>query len=215
VEIVIATTVGAPHVAARAGEPDPIAADGSASAPAPGEGALLRGPPSLPPGTSFRLPPPTPRGEEPGAAVELPARDEAPGIQTPAVIGHEATAAIEELLRAGFVVVVDPHVAEGPTGRVMAQRPEPGAAARAGDLVRVQVAVAPDPSSASVHLAHTLGGRLDKGRSLLGSAGAATEVVVLDVPGHPYAGSRRVAAQFPAGSVPRSRASIVRLWIIK
>ena len=152
---------------------------------------------------------------EPAPSVKLPNPDEATPLQTPGVIGHEAVAAIEDLLRAGFVVVIDPRVADGPTGRVLAQRPEPGATAKAGDLVRLQVAVAPDPSSASVHLAHTLGGMLEKGRRLLGNTGARTEVVELDIPGHPYAGTRRIAAQFPAGSVPKSRAGLVRLWVIK
>ncbi|MGE3755359.1 MAG: PASTA domain-containing protein [Planctomycetota bacterium] len=215
VEIVVASTLGGPRIAARSGDPAPLPGTTPELEGAPDETSRLRPPPGVEPGTGFRMPPPTPRGVEPAPNVNMPDPDQAAALETPGVIGHEAVAAIEDLLRAGFVVVIDPRVADGPTGRVLAQRPEPGAAAKAGDLVRLQVAVAPDPSSASVHLAHTLGGMLDKGRRLLDTAGARTEVVELQVPGHPYAGTRRIAAQFPAGSVPRSRAGIVRLWVVK
>ncbi len=216
VEIVVASTVGGARVAAREGEPEALDGMEPTAAPAPSDSSELSTPPGLDPGTSFRLPPPTPRAEvEPSPAVRMPDADAEATLQVPAAIGHEAVAAIEDLLRARFVVVVDPRVSEGPTGRVLAQVPAPGTAAKPGDLVRLQVAVAPDPASVSVHLAHTLGGLLEKGRRLLGVAGAGTEVVEIDVPGHPYAGSGRVAAQFPAGTIPKSRAGVVRLWTIR
>jgi hypothetical protein len=40
-------------------------------------------------------------------------------------------------------------------------------------------------------------------------------VIELSVPGHPYAGTGRVAAQFPVSSVPVSQAGTITLWVVR
>lgn len=213
VEIVIASTRG-PRVAAQAG-PSAVLDLGAAPEGPLDEGAPLRWPPAAPPGGEVRLPPSTPRGEEPGELVTLPERSSEPTIETPALLGHDVRDAVRQAIEMGLVVVVEPRVEAGPAGRVLAQRPEPGTAVRAGDLVRLRVCVLPDPASTRVFLPHVLGGMLEAGRNLLRSHGVVTEVVEVDVPGHPYRGTSRIAAQHPAGDVPRSQAGPVTVWIVR
>lgn len=46
-------------------------------------------------------------------------------------------------------------------------------------------------------------------------AGVQVNVIEVDSPTHPYAGTGRVAAQYPMYSVPISQARQVTLWIVR
>jgi hypothetical protein len=51
--------------------------------------------------------------------------------------------------------------------------------------------------------------------SALRAKGIQVQVIEVDSPGHPYAGTGRVAGQYPVGSVPRSASRTVTLFVIR
>ncbi|MDF1701492.1 MAG: PASTA domain-containing protein [Planctomycetota bacterium] len=200
-------TGGAPSAPLRT-EPGekPSVPDGTGAledAPTLGQGPILR-------------PPPTRTGAPARPRVELPARDSAPTQKVPALKGQEVQAAIRAALEAGLVPIVNiRRTGTGQAGAVVGQRPEAGGMAKAADLVYMDVYLPPRTDERYVSLVPVLGGRLEKERSTLQAAGSNVRVIELDVPGHPYAGTGRIAAQWPVSSVPRSMARNVTLWIIK
>ena len=60
----------------------------------------------------------------------------------------------------------------------------------------------------------TLGASAEGARRMYERAGINVRVVEVQSPGHPYAGTRRVVAQWPVSSVPVSVARNVTLWVI-
>jgi hypothetical protein len=83
-----------------------------------------------------------------------------------------------------------------------------------GDLVRVRVS-ATSGGERSVSLPTVIGMEVGAARRQFQGLRAGPEVVELSVPGHPYAGTGRVAAQYPVSSVPTSQAGQVTIWVVK
>ena len=86
---------------------------------------------------------------------------------------------------------------------------------RAADLVRLKVMMPVQSQERYTYVAPALGATLARTRGQLQAKGATVRVIELAVPGHPYAGTGRVAAQWPISNVPRSMAQEVTLWVIK
>jgi len=213
VEIVVVTRVG-PRTEPRGGTPpslpltgdgptDPKTTGGFERAPAVGEGRIV-------------TPPATPSGATPVPPVRLPGPEEAAGNTVPDVGGAAVKDAVRAVLEAGLIPIVEiADRGEGSAGSVIGQTPAAGSAARAGALVRVRVLVPGSTQERYVSLPTALGGVLARERESLRATGIEVEVVELAVPGHPYAGTGRVAAQFPVDSVPRSVARTVTLWVVR
>ena len=53
-----------------------------------------------------------------------------------------------------------------------------------------------------VDLPTTIGAEMRRARQMFAGSGTAVSVVELRVPGHPYAGTGRVAAQYPVSRMP-------------
>ena len=192
---------------------------GETEGPAPrapaGSGQLERAPTT---GTGpIVAPAPTEHGARPARPVTLPGRDTEPTQTVPDVKGTDIREAIRQILVAGLMPVVRPDrvTAEGADGTVTRVRPAAGTAARPGDLVHVDVRLAPRPGERYVTLPTALSGFVDSERRGLQAAGYQVEVVEVDAPGHPYAGTGRVMGQYPVSAVPRSLAQTVTLWVVR
>jgi beta-lactam-binding protein with PASTA domain len=202
-----------PRVAARSGPPAPLpVGDGAPSVPS-GSGALT-GPPAVGPGAS-RQPPPTPSGAQPRPPVRLPPRDAPASLRVPEVKGLPVRQAIERVLVAGLVPIIEMDRASGAApGSVARQSPQAAAGARPGDLVRLGVA-ADVQDDRYVNLPPALGGQMETERASLAAKGLQVDVVEIASPGHPYAGTGLVAAQFPISAVPRRMGQRVTLWVVR
>lgn len=176
----------------------------------------LSGPPAVGPG-SPRAMVNTPRaGVAPLPSVQLPSRDTPPSISTPGVGGQNARQAIDALLKAGLMPIVDIDRATGPVlGNVLRQTPEAGVMVRPGDLVRVVVSLGAVAGERSVTIPVASGAELVKAEQLFARMGMSVEVVEVSVPGHPYAGTGRVAAQYPVSTVSLSMGRMVTLWVVR
>ena len=201
VEIVVARTLGA----------SPRALGG----PPPTSGGLAQ-PPAVGPGSS----PPivnTPRAPNaPLPPVLLPSRESPPTRNVPEVGGQPARGAIDTLLKAGLMPIVDLDRNQGPiAGTVVRQLPPALTPVRAGDLVRVVVAVGNVVGGRSVTVPVVSGAEVSRAEQMLERLGLSVEVVELSVPGHPYAGTGRVAAQYPVSTVSASLGGVITLWVIR
>jgi beta-lactam-binding protein with PASTA domain len=204
VDVTIAGTAPAPSTAPRL--PTPVPTDSAAAGRPPVTAGPIRVPPRTPAsGTSPTRP-----------AVRLPPRDSPKNLSTPALEGLPARDAIAAALRAGFIPVIQVDRSSGRSpGEVTAQSPASGTPALAGDLVRLSVSVGGGTGERSVDLPTVLGMDVDGARRLYQGTRVGVQVVTLDVPGHPYAGTGRVAAQYPVSSVPLSQAGAVTLWLVR
>ncbi|MFM8979704.1 MAG: PASTA domain-containing protein [Planctomycetia bacterium] len=199
VEVVVARTVG----------PSPR------TQPAPGSATMPQAP-AVGPGSPEPVVP-TPRAPVAlPAQVRLPGRDVAPSLPVPALATQPVRQAIEAVLRAGQMPIVDNDRSAGAAlGSVLRQSPEPGALARAGDLVRLTVAMGPTGNDRNVTLPAAYGIELKRAQQMFVAQGLNVEVIVLAVPGHPYTGTERVVAQFPAGTVGAAAARTVTIWVLR
>lgn len=199
VEVVVARSVG----------PSPR------TQPAPGSSTMPQAP-AVGPGTPTPVVP-TPRAPVAlPAQVRLPGRDVAPSLPVPALGNQPVRQAIEAVLRAGQMPIVDNDRSAGPTlGSVLRQSPEAGALARAGDLVRLTVAMGPTGNDRNVTLPAAYGIELKRAQQMFVAQGLNVEVIVLAVAGHPYTGTERVVAQFPAGTVGAASARTVTIWVLR
>jgi beta-lactam-binding protein with PASTA domain len=215
VEIVVIGGSGPERVARGGAPPSPLPGPGTEQpAPPPGPGDLERAPTT---GTGPVVPPtPTPQGAAPPQPVRLPPPGSAPTQTVPDVSGQPVREAIRAVLQAGLIpITVLDRSGTAPEGTVTKSVPKAGARARAGDLVRLTVRVVPSTDERYVSLPTSLGGLVAKERQRLEGAGHQVEVVTVDVPGHPYADTERVAAQYPVSSVPRSRGRTITLWVVR
>jgi beta-lactam-binding protein with PASTA domain len=179
--------------------------DGLSSAPAVGPG---RG---TPPG------PPTPRSATtPLPPVRLPPRDAAPTASVPGVNGQTARAAVDAVIRAGLMPIVqmDRNARTSP-GAVSGQRPAAGTPARLGDLVYLTVAVGSVAGERSVSIPVGTGAEAAQAQRVFAQHGLGVEVVEVNAPDHPYAGTGRVVAQYPVSTVPAAMGRVVTLWIVR
>ncbi len=214
VEIVVVTRVGestqpeggAPPSLPPTGDEgprDPSTTDGMGRAPTVGDGPVV-------------TPPPTPRGADPVPPVQLPGPDAAAANTVPKVANTPVPDAIRAVLEAGLIPIVDVDAsAEGAAGQVLRQSPDGGSAVRAGALVRLAVPMQRSTQERTVTLPTALGGVLRKEAAALRAKGLTVDVVEVTAAGHPYAGTGRVAAQYPVGSVPRSAAQRITLWVVR
>ena len=98
-------------------------------------------------------------------------------------------------------------------GTVVGQTPDGGAGALPGDLVRLNVASgAGDGRYTDLPMA--VGGLVTRARTMFARSGIGVDVIEVQVPGHPYAGTGRVAAQYPVSRMPSRHAARVTLWIV-
>ena len=132
----------------------------------------------------------------------------------PATVGRNARDAIAAVLQAGLIpiIVVDRSSPQA-AGTVLEESPKGGQGALPGDLVRLTVA-AGQGGGRYVDLPTTIGAEVRRAQRMFAGSGTAAAVVELRVPNHPYAGTGRVAAQYPVSRMPRSQAAPVTLWII-
>lgn len=181
--------------------------------PQPSSG--LARPPAVGPGAPGPVMP-TPRSATtPLPPVRLPPRDAPATASVPGVEGQAARAAIDALLRAGLVPIVEVSRGGGPAGQVLKQTPVAGTAARPGDLVRLVVPVGNVAGERSTTIPVVTGSEAAAAQRQLAQQGLSVEIVELDVPGHPYAGTGRVAAQYPMSTVPAGLGRVVTLWVIR
>ena len=66
----------------------------------------------------------------------------------------------------------------------------------------------------TVWLPMAVGADVTKAQRMFGATRTGVRVLEIKVPGHPYARTRRVAAQFPVSAVPAGDAGRVTLWIV-
>lgn len=199
VEVVVARSVG----------PSPQAQ------PSAGSAGMPAAPTVVPGATVPVLPTPAPPAALP-VQVRLPGRDVAPSLPVPAVVGQPVRQALEAVLRAGQMPIVDNDRSIGQSlGSVLRQQPDSGALARAGDLVRLLVALGPTGNDRSVTVPAAYGVDLKRAQQVFTTQGLNVEVIVLAVPGHPYTGSERVVAQFPVGVVGAASARTVTVWVLR
>jgi beta-lactam-binding protein with PASTA domain len=112
--------------------------------------------------------------------------------------------------------IVDIDRNAGPAaGSVLRQTPEAGTLTRPGDLVRIVVALAAVGGERTTTLPVATGAELSRMEQLFARLGVSVEVVELNVPGHPYAGTGRVAAQYPVSTVSSSVGRVVTLWLVR
>jgi beta-lactam-binding protein with PASTA domain len=211
VEIVVASGTG-PRVEARGGPPviGPVAGPRQ---PAPDDSAGLSGPPAVPPGRVV-MPPPMPTGPAPIPRVELPPRDAAKTATVPTARGMMARDAIAAVLKAGLIPIIEVDRDAGKeAGTVVGQSPEGGTGALPGDLVRLSVASGPGEGRYT-DLPMAVGGLVTRARTMLARSGIGVDVIEVQVPGHPYAGTGRVAAQYPVSRMPSRHAARVTLWTV-
>jgi beta-lactam-binding protein with PASTA domain len=212
VEIVVARGSG-PAVVPAGGPPRLGPDSPSAAEPPPHSGALSQ-PPAVGTGPSV-MPPPTPRGPAPLPPVHLPARDAERTARVPRVADQNVREAIGAVLRAGLLPIVEiDRTVTRPPGTVVGQSPEAETPALPGDLVRIVVSLGPPANDRYVNLPMSIGSTLETAQRLFAGTRSGVEVVQIQVPTHPYAGTGRVAAQYPVSSVPRREAARVLLWIV-
>lgn len=165
-------------------------------------------PPSLaPPGTTgHRVAPdkaPAPRVEFANAQATVPP-----------VESQSIWDAVDGVLRAGLTPVVELDLKDLQfLDRVARQAPAASSPARTGDLVRLKTGMAGvRPDERLYDMRSFLGAPVESVKGVYERAGIRVLVLPLRVPNHPYAGTGRVAAQYPLGRVPVSRAQTVTLW---
>jgi hypothetical protein len=66
----------------------------------------------------------------------------------------------------------------------------------------------------TVWLPMAVGANLDRARRMFAGTRTGYDVVEVHVPGHPYAGTGRVAAQYPVSAVPSGDAGRATLWVV-
>ena len=213
VEIVVGTSAATGRRGANP-EEAPIRPDASGGVTSPADSGRLRRPPGVPAGGTTTYPPSTPKRDEPATGARMPKPGAKADRQAPSLQGTEVRKAIETALRQGLIPIVDLKPGEGTPNHVLNQHPAAGTAAKAGDSIRLRV-VLPAGSPTNVYVPLVLGADVEKARRQLMSSGAVVNVVELSVPGHPYAGTRRVAAQYPSGRMGRGQAGTVTIWVIK
>jgi hypothetical protein len=81
--------------------------------------------------------------------------------------------------------------------------------------VRLEVSLATGTNERTVDLPAAMGMPVEQAQRLYLGTRVGVQVVSLAVPGHPFAGTRRVAAQYPVSSVPLSQAGTVTLWVVE
>jgi beta-lactam-binding protein with PASTA domain len=211
VEIVVVSGTGARRTA-RGGPPS-LGPPGPRAGPGPGNSAGLSDAPAVGPG-AVNVPPPTPRGPTPLPPVQLPPRGSPKTASVPSSVGRNARDAIAAVLQAGLIPIVEvDRSSPQAAGTVVKESPQGGQGALPGDLVRLTVAVGAG-GGPYVDLPTTIGAEVRRARQMFAGGGTAVNVVELSVPGHPYAGTGRVAAQYPVSRMPSSLAAPVTLWII-
>jgi beta-lactam-binding protein with PASTA domain len=212
VEIVVVQGGGPPVL--PSGGPPPYA-DRPAPRPPPPRGS---GDLSQPPAVGHGAAGPalgTPRGPEPLPPVPLPPRDAPKTASVPSLQGLSAESAIAAVLAAGLLPILDVDRSGGaPADTVLRQAPAPGTAALPGDLVRVLVSVGARGSERFVDMPMAIGADVERARQMFGSIRTGLRVVEVPVPSHPYAGTGRVAAQYPVSSVPLSQARHATVWVV-
>jgi beta-lactam-binding protein with PASTA domain len=214
VEIVVVRGGGSP-AEPTGGPPPALPPTGRTEPSSPGVSHDLIKPPAVGEGPVV-TPPPTPSGAQPIPPVKLPPRDAEPTLDVPRLTGQPVRGAIEAALKAGLIPIVEiVRNSEMPAGQVVRQSPDAAGRARPGDLVRIGVHVPPQTRQRYVDVPAALGGLVRTAKASYAGAGNEVEVVVIDAPGHPYAGTGRVAAQFPVSSVPRDMARKVTFWVVK
>jgi beta-lactam-binding protein with PASTA domain len=198
-------------VIARGSGPTPT----PTGAPVSDSGALDR-PPAV--GSGRPAPPPSglPHAPRPTPAVRLPARDAPKTAVVPDVAGLEARQAISKVLSAGLIPIVEVDRSPGQTvGSITRQGPVAGTPALPGDLVRIAVSVGAGVTERSVDVPMAVGAELVQAQRMFAGSRLSVEIVEVVVPEHPYAGTARVAAQYPVSSVPRNLADRVTLWVVR
>ena len=210
VELVIATGKGG-ETPKAVGGPSPW----SQPEPTPVESAQRR-PPGQPRGLLVE-PPPMKRGAAPAKRVQLPARDSEPTATVPNVKGQSVYAAIERALAAGLLPIVTPNATgQAKIGHVVEQGTEAAKKVHLGDLLKLAVfQPKPGPSQRTVNIPSTVGGSAFRAHRRLQQSGITVRIVEVAIPEHPYAGTRRVAAQYPVSAVSAVGAPQVTLWVIK
>jgi len=211
VEIVVASGAGVRRTAR--GGPPAIGPAAPGRGPAPGDSAGLSGAPAVGSG-AIRMPPPTPRGPTPLPPVQLPPRGSPKTATVPSSVGKNAREAIASVLQAGLIPIIEvdrgsPQAA----GTVVKEQPQGGQGALPGDLVRLTVAVG-SGGGPYVDLPTAIGAEARRARQMFAGGGTGVSVLEVRVPGHPYAGTGRVAAQYPVSRMPSSQANPVTLWIV-
>ena len=186
----------------------------AATGPGPSDG--LTRPPAVGPGTPT-FPPTTPRSAtQPIPPVRLPSRDSSPTATVPGVDGQNARAAIDAIVKAGLMPIVEVDRTPGAQpGSVRGQTPAAGSPARLGDLVHLKVAVGAVAGERSVSVPVGTGSDAAQAQRNFAQHGLSVEVVELSVPEHPYAGTGRVVAQYPVSTVPASLGRVVTLWVVR
>jgi hypothetical protein len=211
VEIVVASGTG-PRRTAQGGPPS-IGPVRPIPAPPPSRSAGLSGPPAVPSGP-ITMPPPTPQGPTPVPPVTLPSRESPQTASVPSVAGSSAPQAIANVLQAGLIPIVEvDRSASQPAGTIVAQSPQVGSSAHPGDLVRLTVSIGAD-TPPLIDLPMAVGALGVRAQSMFSTSRVAVQFAEVKVPGHPYAGTGRVAAQYPVGRVPRAQAGRVTLWVV-
>jgi beta-lactam-binding protein with PASTA domain len=196
-----------------------LAAGGSVAlevAQAPASSGALERPPAVGPGTSTPLVN-TPRSPgSPPNPVLLPDPGAPASGSVPGVAGQPARGAIDTLLKSGLMPIVE-NDRNQPQHAGVAVRVDPaaGSPVRAGALVRVHVGIGPVVGERSVNVPFAIGADLAQADTIFRRQGLSVEIVELDVPGHPYAGTGRVVSQYPVSTVPMSQGKVITLWVIR
>jgi len=165
---------------------------------------------------AVRVPTPTPRGREPERAVRLPPRDAPKTATVPHLVDMEATTAITMALEAGLIPIIQvDRSSDVPRAQVARQRPTSESAALPGDLLRLHVGIGEDVMERTVDLPTVTMVKLSTAKRMLARLGVQVNVVEVENKKHPYAGTKRVAAQFPVSVVPRTAGNSVTLWVVK
>ena len=210
VELVVATGKGG-EIPKAVGGPAPW------SRPeAPKVDRAERRPPGQPRGLLVE-PPPMKRGAAPAKRVKLPSRDSEPTAKVPNVSGQSVYAAIERALASGLLPIVTPKpTGKAKIGHVLDQGTEADKMVHLGDLLKLSV-YQPKPSASqrSINVPSTVGGSAFRAHRRLQQQGINVRIVEVEIPNHPYAGTRRVAAQYPVSAVAALGAPQVTLWVIK
>jgi beta-lactam-binding protein with PASTA domain len=214
VEIVVAKP-GEPVRVPTGGPPPSLPPTGQTEPTDPGDSEGLTRPPAVGEGDVV-MPPPTPGGAQPVPPVVLPPRDAPPSAEVPDVTGRPVREAVEAILAADLIPIVETdRTGEAPDGQVHRQSPKGKSMVLPGDLVRIGVRLTAQEQDRNVDLPMALGGLLAKEMAVIRAAGHDVEVVEVAAPGHPYAGTGRVAAQYPVSTVPSSAARTIVLWVVK
>ncbi len=211
--VVIQRDGGAPRI--PTGGPPPRIASGEAAGtpPAPDPDALVR-PPAVGDGAA-RVPAPTPRGNA-ERAVRLPPRDAPKTVTVPHLVDMEAETAITLALEAGLIPIIQvDRTSEAPQGQITRQRPASETMALPGDLLRLRVGIGDGVLERMVDLPTVAMVKLTTAKRMLARLGVRVNVVEIANKKHPYAGTKRVAAQYPVSLVPRSAGNTVTLWIVE